>query len=118
MKKMYDIVIAIILAFGAIISVAIFSNTIDKLNKKNQVVIVKGYAQVDRPIEEYNFVMSIKSKAKDVSSVYNALYEKEDRISANIDYKYTKEDQLAAEYEKVTRQLVAETAELLGKEGL
>ena len=33
-------------------------------------------------------------------------------------YKYTKEDQLAAEYEKVTRQLVAETAELLGKEGL
>lgn len=92
MKKMYDIVIAIILAFGAIISVAIFSNTIDKLNKKNQVVIVKGYAQVDRPVEEYNFVMSIKSKAKDVSSVYNALYEKEDRISANIDYKYTKED--------------------------
>lgn len=92
MKKMYDIVIAIILAFGAIISVAIFSNTIDKLNKKNQVVIVKGYAQVDRPVEEYNFVMSIKSKAKDVSSVYNALYEKEDRISANIDYKYKKED--------------------------
>lgn len=33
-------------------------------------------------------------------------------------YKYTKEDQLAAEYEKVTRQLAAETAELLGKEGL
>ena len=33
-------------------------------------------------------------------------------------YKYTKEDQLAAEYEKVTCQLVAETAELLGKEGL
>lgn len=33
-------------------------------------------------------------------------------------YKYTKEDQLAAEYEKVTRQLAAETAELLEKEGL
>ena len=33
-------------------------------------------------------------------------------------YNYTKEDQLAAEYEKVTRQLAAETAELLGKEGL
>lgn len=33
-------------------------------------------------------------------------------------YKYTKEDQLAAEYEKVTHQLAAETAELLGKEGL
>ena len=33
-------------------------------------------------------------------------------------YKYTKEDQLAAEYEKVTRQLAAETVELLGKEGL
>ena len=32
-------------------------------------------------------------------------------------YKYTKEDQLAAEYEKVTRLLAAEPAELLGKEG-
>ena len=34
MKKMYDIVIAIILALGAIISVAIFSNAIDRINKK------------------------------------------------------------------------------------
>ena len=33
-------------------------------------------------------------------------------------YKYTKENDLAAEYEKVTRQLVSEIAELLGKEGL
>ena len=33
-------------------------------------------------------------------------------------YKYTKEDELAAEYEKVTRQLAGETAELLEKEGL
>ena len=33
-------------------------------------------------------------------------------------YKYTKENELAAEYEKVTRQLAGETAELLGKEGL
>ena len=33
-------------------------------------------------------------------------------------YKYTKEDELAAEYEKVTRQLAGEIAELLRKEGL
>ncbi len=33
-------------------------------------------------------------------------------------YKYTKENDLAAEYEKVTHQLAAETAKLLGKEGL
>ena len=33
-------------------------------------------------------------------------------------YKYPTEDELAAEYEKVTRQLAGEIAELLRKEGL
>ena len=33
-------------------------------------------------------------------------------------YKYTKESDLAAEYDKITRQLISEASEITGKEGL
>ncbi len=91
MKKMYDIVISIILALGLIISVAIFSNAIDKINKKSNVVIVKGTANVTRPIKEYSFFIDIQTSAKDIDAAYNNLYNLEDRLSNNIEYKYTKE---------------------------
>ena len=91
MKKMYDIVISIILALGLIISVAIFSNAIDKINKKRNVVIVKGTANVTRPIKEYSFFIDIQTSAKDIDAAYNNLYNLEDRLSNNIEYKYTKE---------------------------
>lgn len=91
MKKMYDIVISIILALGLIISVAIFSNAVDKINKKSHVVIVKGTANISRPIKEYNFYIDIKTSAKEIDGVYNNLYNLEDILSNNIEYKYTKE---------------------------
>lgn len=91
MKKMYDIVISIILALGLIISVAIFSNAIDKINKKSNVVIVKGTANVTRTIKEYSFFIDIQTSAKDIDAAYNNLYNLEDRLSNNIEYKYTKE---------------------------
>ncbi|MBE2989557.1 SIMPL domain-containing protein [Sneathia vaginalis] len=91
MKKMYDIVIAIILALGAIISVAIFSNAIDRINKKSEVVIVKGTATMERPIDEYSFTMTLDTTSKEIDSVYEAMYDKEDKISNNIQYKYTKD---------------------------
>ena len=84
MKKMYDIVIAIILALGAIISVAIFSNAIDRINKKSEVVIVKGTATMERPIDEYSFTMTLDTTSKEIDSVYEAMYDKEDKISNNI----------------------------------
>lgn len=92
MKKMYDIVTAVILALGLIISVAIFSNSLDKINKKSHIIIVKGNATIDRPIKEYNFTITVKTVAKEIDAVYNNLYNLEDIISGNIHYKYKKDD--------------------------
>lgn len=91
MKKMYDIIISIILALGLIISVAIFSNAVDNINKKNHIVIVKGTSSITRPIKEYKFSVIIETSAKDIDATYNNLYTLEDRLASNVEYKYEKD---------------------------
>lgn len=93
MKKMYDIIIAIILALGAIISVAIFSNTIDKINRKNNIITVKTTTSIDKNIKEYYFYLDIKSFASELEKSYDILYDKEDKVLKDIKYKYSKENE-------------------------
>lgn len=80
MKKMYDIVISIILVLGLIISAAIISNSFDKLARKTNVIVIKGhYVKILNP-KSYEFSLNFYENSKELEKAYELLYEREDKI--------------------------------------
>lgn len=94
MKKMYDIMVAIILALACIISISIFSNTINKINKKENVIIVKSKTTLEKNIKEYSFYIELRASSKSLENSYELIYEKEDNIIKSTTFKYIKEKEI------------------------
>lgn len=94
MKKMYDIMVAIILALACIISISIFSNTINKINKKENVIVVKSKTTLEKNIKEYSFYIELRASSKSLENSYELIYEKEDNIIKSTSFKYIKEKEI------------------------
>lgn len=84
MNKMSNIMVAVILALGAIISMAIIANAIDKNNISNRTVTVRGSATTILDTKQYSFETTIYVKSKDLNKAYDELFEKEQNIKNNI----------------------------------
>ena len=84
MNKMSNIMVAVILALGAIISMAIIANAIDKNNISNRTVTVRGSATAILDTKQYSFETTIYVKSKDLNKAYDELFEKEQNIKNNI----------------------------------
>ncbi|WP_068268204.1 SIMPL domain-containing protein [Caviibacter abscessus] len=80
MNKMSNIIVAIVLALGAIISMAIIANAIERNNTSNKTITVRGNAVKEFKIKEYSFDVSIYVNSKDINKAYDELFEKEQNI--------------------------------------
>ena len=69
MNKMSNIIVAIVLALGAIISMAIIANAIEKNNISNKTITVRGNAIKEFKIKDYSFDVTIYVNSKDLNSV-------------------------------------------------
>ncbi|RRD40943.1 DUF541 domain-containing protein [Leptotrichia sp. OH3620_COT-345] len=85
MKKVQFIIISTILAFGLIVSGALISNALDKINKSENRITVKGVAErrikADRAI--VNVILSAKNK--DIEEAKKAISEKETAVIELLD---------------------------------
>lgn len=93
MNKMSNIMVAVILALGAIISMAIIANAIDKNNISNRTVTVRGSATTILDTKQYSFETTIYVKSKDLNKAYDELFEKEQNIKNNISKDIVYEEQ-------------------------
>lgn len=93
MNKMSNIMVAVILALGAIISMAIIANAIDKNNISNRTVTVRGSATTILNTKQYSFETTIYVKSKDLNKAYDELFEKEQNIKNNISKDIVYEEQ-------------------------
>lgn len=93
MNKMSNIMVAVILALGAIISMAIIANAIDKNNISNRTVTVRGSATTILDTKQYSFETTIYVKSKDLNKAYDELFEKEQNIKNNINKDTVYEEQ-------------------------
>lgn len=85
MNKMSNIIVAIILALGAIISMAIIANAIDKNNISNKTITVRGNAVKEFKVKNYKFDVIIYVNSKDLNKGYDELFEKEQNIKNSIE---------------------------------
>lgn len=93
MNKMSNIMVAVILTLGAIISMAIIANAIDKNNISNRTVTVRGSATTILDTKQYSFETTIYVKSKDLNKAYDELFEKEQNIKNNISKDIVYEEQ-------------------------
>ena len=93
MNKMSNIMVAVILSLGAIISMAIIANAMDKNNISNRTVTVRGSATTILDTKQYSFETTIYVKSKDLNKAYDELFEKEQNIKNNISKDIVYEEQ-------------------------
>lgn len=94
MNKMSNIIVAIILALGAIISMAIIANAIEKNNISNKTITVRGNAIKEFKIKDYSFDVTIYVNSKDLNKGYDELFEKEQNVKNSLEngVKYTEDN--------------------------
>lgn len=94
MNKMSNIIVAIVLALGAIISMAIIANAIEKNNISNKTITVRGNAIKEFKIKDYSFDVTIYVNSKDLNKGYDELFEKEQNVKNSLEngVKYTEDN--------------------------
>ena len=109
MKKVQFIIISTILTFGLIVSGALISNALDKVNKSENKITVKGVAEKRIKADRAVINIILTSKNKDVEEAKKSIDEKEKAVTELLEIQQIQKENYDIGNLKIKPSYVGET---------